>query len=153
MSITPRKVEENARWQCVEVITSALQTISKATGYNTSPMVTRDRRKIKDTPEQFSLCVEEGYESPADVHTHDLEITVSGYIEIKDLDPVKARCALLQDVRTAIMGDLRALAGQIGTGAHVALGRCETDEGMFTDAGWAVFEQTFEIRYPQGAIW
>jgi len=153
VAITPNSVESSTRWQIIEAFTSALRSISRAAGYNTSPYVTRDRRKARAASEHFVLLVEEGAESPTDRRNHELEIIVEGAIEPHDRDPVQARNMLLQDVRTAVMGDLNALAGQMGTGAQITLNRCESDAGVFLDDGWTGFEQTFIVKYPQGSTW
>lgn len=153
MSITPNSIGDFTRWQTVEAFTNALKLISKANGYNTSPLITRDRRKVENAEEQFVVSVDEGAESMLDKRNSQLEISVSGYVKVGDDDPVKLRSMLLQDVRTAIMADLNGLAGNIGTGCAITLGRSETDEGLFLDEGWAVFEQQFLVTYPQGTTW
>lgn len=153
MSVTPNKVESFVRWQIVEAFTAALELISKANGYNTSPLVTRDRRRVKDAPEQFVVGVDDGTESPLDTRISELEVTVSGWARVKDDDPIRVRSMLLQDIRTAIMADRQTIANSIGTGAAITMGRCETDQGLFLDDGWVVFEQTFYVKYPQGQTW
>jgi hypothetical protein len=154
MSATPRKISAFVRWQIIQAFTSTLEGITLGAGYNTQPLVTRDRKRAQGASEHFVLLVEEGSDAQVDgTRTHEIEILVQGAAEPHGKDPVMVRNMLLQDVRTAIMANRDELANQIGTGCHVALGRCDSDMGIFLDDGWTSFEQVFTVRYPQGDTW
>jgi hypothetical protein len=154
MSATPQKITASNRWNLIEAATDALKLISKASGYNTSPLVTRDPRKVKDADEKFVVQVEDGSETMIDGRITELQIIVSGYARVEPTDdPVRVRNMLLQDVRTALVGDKGAWRNNAGVGAAITLDRCEVDGGLFLDAGWVVFEQNVSVKYPQGSIW
>lgn len=153
MAITPQKLTSNTRWQIVEAFTSALSAITKAAGYNTQPRVTRDFRLVKSSSEDVVVVVSDGSETALDFRNNELELTVTCFCKAVDIDPAAARCSALQDVRTAVMGDRATLAAACGTGVAISLGRCDTDEGLFLDNGYAMVEQTFLVKYPQGSIW
>lgn len=154
MSATPQKITASNRWNLIEAATDALKAISKASGYNTSPLVTRDQRKVKDASEKFVVHLEDGAEAMIDGRITELTLVVSGYCRVEPTeDPVKVRNMLLQDVRTALMGDKGSWRNNAGVGAAISLDRCEVDGGLFLDSGWVVFEQNVSVKYPQGAIW
>lgn len=151
---TPQKIGASNRWKLIKAATTFLATISKANGYNTSPLVTRDNRTVKSAEAKHIILVEDGAESKVDARNCDLELVVSGFCKVEPYeDPIMLRNMLLQDIRTALEGDRGAWRDSAGIGAAISLDRCEVDGGLFLDEGWATFEQTVRLTYPQGPVW
>lgn len=153
-----RDVSLNVRHRALLAVVAHLKTITRSRGYNTQPLVTTDPRMLPTQRDVACLLVQAGNERVLDnraglAWVMELEVVIYGYAPIGAGCPMEAADALLQDTRTAISTNLRAIRDDLDRGGAVTFGDTQTDEGRLLEEGWASFATSVLVQYHQGEIW
>ena len=152
------KTETFVRQALVNGVLTLMGEIKMGKGYNTQPFLTQNPVEVQGREEDFMLLVMAASESVVDVgvsgvHEMELEVSIYGYSQTKDGNPVSRLNLLLQDVRNVLSQNIGDLSEVAGRGLAFRLGDLETDEGIMSQDGMAAFVQSTHFVYKNGATW
>lgn len=157
----PNKIDDFAAWKIIWLAYRALQGISQASGYNTTPFVTMDYQKYASSEAKHALWLEATTHSSLDKSvggtprfTQQVALVVHANSKIAPTDIArKMSMALEQDTRTALHGTVETFRTMVGRGGSFAFGECPHDGGLLAPNGEAGFMLNVTYDYLQGSEW
>ncbi len=158
-----KKVEYNVRYLLRRAIRRQLETIQRANGYNTDPIISQDYRH--PDKEEVVIWVDSG---PEVFESQDIsqgaqcafQILITGIVHVEPDGDDEQVEAVLQDIRTCISSYVEDIRDDItidesGSKIQPMLiwGQCDTDQGLLRDENEAMVVQPLIATYINGPEW